>query len=41
MWLVAIKFETLKQYEGLTFGLQMKEDKPSNKKKREKKRRNY
>ena len=37
MWLVAMKFETLKQYEGLTFGLQMQENKPSNTKKKEKK----
>ena len=36
MSLVAIKFETLKQYEGLTFGLQMQEYKPSNTKKKEK-----
>ena len=27
MWLVAIKFETLKQNEGLIFGLQMQGDK--------------
>ena len=36
MRLVAIKFETLKQYEGLAFGLQMQEDRPSNTRKKEK-----